>query len=330
MVHPSTAMTGRASRCDGPARAERAERRHDCNKSCADRTSPARLRRCYAARTAQRRAIPTVTTVSGCAWPAAADGKVLYSGGRSRFTDGEHQPDRRMEIKIFCNCGAKYKFDVEPVNGQMPRAVVCPVCGVDGTAQANQIIRQNLTAPVAEPLGVPAPRPAMPVPQAIRLPSTPTAAPATAAPPPLPPVVRAGPAPIATPVATATAAPPPPPPVVRHGSAPSGAPPLPPVPGAPPPVPGAAPAIRLTSAPSGTSSPPPPPPVVRPRAPGASPPLPPPPAGAPSSSRSGYWMPAMPPVASSSKHPSTVLFDPPPVAARSNATHPVPPPPRAN
>src|SRR6185503_5617187 len=133
-----------------------------------------------------------------------------------------------MEIKIFCNCGAKYKFDVEPVNGQMPRAVVCPVCGVDGTAQANQIIRQNQTAPVAEPLGVPAPRPAMPVPQAIRLPST-------SAPP-------APPAPVA-PVTAAAPPPLPPLPAMRVGSAPAA---VPPAPGAPPPplppVPGAAPA----------------------------------------------------------------------------------------
>jgi len=223
-----------------------------------------------------------------------------------------------MEIKIFCNCGAKYKFDVEPVNGQMPRAVACPVCGVDGTAQANQIIRQNQPAPVAEPLGVPAPRPPMPtVPQAIRLPSTPVATPVAAAPPPPPPVVRAGSVPAAGP-----------------------APPLPPLPGvAPPlpPVPGAPPAIRIASAPTGAAgatSPPPPPPVVRPNpAPtGTSstpPPLPPVVARA-SSSRSGYWMPPMPPVASSSKHPSSVMFAPPPVAARSGQTPPAPPPSRPN
>ncbi|MSU59255.1 MAG: hypothetical protein EXS35_13990 [Pedosphaera sp.] len=46
-----------------------------------------------------------------------------------------------MEIKILCACGAKFKFDVEPVNGQMPWAVKCPVCGADGTAQANAILQ---------------------------------------------------------------------------------------------------------------------------------------------------------------------------------------------
>lgn len=225
----------------------------------------------------------------------------LYCQRTSRFTVGQHKTDRHMEIKIFCNCGAKYKFDVEPVNGQMPRAVVCPVCGVDGTAQANQIIRQQITAPVAEPLGVPAQRTPPPaVPQAIRLPSTPVAAPAAPAPPPPPPAVRAAVVPTAA------------------------APPQLPQPAT------AAPAIRIAPAPGAPSPAPiPPPPVVRSQsaASGASPP-PPPPAVRAAASRSGSWMPAMPPVASSSKHPSTIMFDPPPVASRSGGSHPVPPPPR--
>jgi hypothetical protein len=41
-----------------------------------------------------------------------------------------------MEVKIICNCGQKYKFDVEPVNGRMPFTVNCPVCGVNGTRSA--------------------------------------------------------------------------------------------------------------------------------------------------------------------------------------------------
>jgi hypothetical protein len=232
---------------------------------------------------------------------ARAAAKFLYSRGPTGFTAGQHQPDRLMEIKIFCNCSAKYKFDVEPVNSQMPRAVVCPVCGADGTAQANQIIRQNQTAPVAEPLGMPAPRPPSPgVPQAIRLPSSPVVTPAAAAPPPPPLVVRAAP-----------------------GSATGAPPPLPPAPGSPP-------AIRIATVPAGAAPAPPPPPIVRAQSipSGTTPPPPPPPPAAAraSSSRSGYWMPAMPPVASSSKHPSSIMFDPPPIAAKSGATGPVPPP----
>lgn len=63
-----------------------------------------------------------------------------------------------MEIKIVCNCGTKYKFDVEPVYGRMPAPVTCPSCGADGTAQANQLIQARMpmaALPVAESIGVP-------------------------------------------------------------------------------------------------------------------------------------------------------------------------------
>jgi hypothetical protein len=48
-----------------------------------------------------------------------------------------------MELKVVCGCGQKYKFDVEPVNGRMPVTVNCPVCGVDGTQSANDILSQS-------------------------------------------------------------------------------------------------------------------------------------------------------------------------------------------
>ena len=72
-----------------------------------------------------------------------------------------------MEIKVYCACGAKYKFDVEPVNGRVPTPVNCPVCGVNGTAQANEIIRQTLgittSAPtVAPPSEIAPPPPGIP------------------------------------------------------------------------------------------------------------------------------------------------------------------------
>jgi outer membrane protein assembly factor BamB len=60
-----------------------------------------------------------------------------------------------MLIKVQCGCGAKYSFDIEPLNGQMPIQVNCPVCGTDGTSAANDIIRQQLSpadeAPVSTP-----------------------------------------------------------------------------------------------------------------------------------------------------------------------------------
>ena len=49
-----------------------------------------------------------------------------------------------IPIKIQCGCGQIYEFDVEPVNGRMPQAVSCPVCCMDGTAVANEIIAQVL------------------------------------------------------------------------------------------------------------------------------------------------------------------------------------------
>ena len=49
-----------------------------------------------------------------------------------------------MEVKILCPCGAKYKFDVEPLYGKLPGPVSCPVCQADGTALGNEIITQQL------------------------------------------------------------------------------------------------------------------------------------------------------------------------------------------
>jgi len=56
-----------------------------------------------------------------------------------------------LPIKIQCGCGQKYAFDVEPVNGQMPYTVACPVCGADGTDAANYVIGQTMTAAIAQP-----------------------------------------------------------------------------------------------------------------------------------------------------------------------------------
>src|SRR5262245_3323081 len=47
-----------------------------------------------------------------------------------------------MELKLVCDCGQKFKFDVEPVNGQMPFSVNCPGCGSDRTGAANTALGQ--------------------------------------------------------------------------------------------------------------------------------------------------------------------------------------------
>lgn len=71
-----------------------------------------------------------------------------------------------IPIKIQCECGQKYAFEIEPVNGQMPSTIACPTCGADGTSTANSIIAQHLTSSsppvrVAVPSAQPAPtRPA--------------------------------------------------------------------------------------------------------------------------------------------------------------------------
>jgi hypothetical protein len=52
-----------------------------------------------------------------------------------------------MELKIICQCGQKYKFDVEPVNGRMPFSVNCPICHADGTPAANTMLAHQLAVP---------------------------------------------------------------------------------------------------------------------------------------------------------------------------------------
>jgi hypothetical protein len=83
-----------------------------------------------------------------------------------------------MEIKVQCDCGQKFKFDVEPVHGQMPFTVNCPVCGADGTARANVLLQQLLPPapipmPSAQPPPPPAPAPMRPSGLSINRPHTP-------------------------------------------------------------------------------------------------------------------------------------------------------------
>jgi hypothetical protein len=61
-------------------------------------------------------------------------------------------------VKIICHCGQKYAFDVYPLNNQMPSPVKCPVCHADGTAAANEILAQKLTAATPPPPVPPAPK----------------------------------------------------------------------------------------------------------------------------------------------------------------------------
>lgn len=106
-----------------------------------------------------------------------------------------------MELKVACDCGQKYKFDVEPVEGRMPFAVNCPVCGVDGTSSANQLLEQHFAAVPAAP--TPVAQPALATAGGLRI-NRPAPA---AAPPPLfastaaaaPPLPVSAPAPASRP-----------------------------------------------------------------------------------------------------------------------------------
>lgn len=48
-----------------------------------------------------------------------------------------------VPVKINCACGQKYAFDVQPRRGLMPAPVQCPVCGRDGTPDANRLLAET-------------------------------------------------------------------------------------------------------------------------------------------------------------------------------------------
>lgn len=60
-----------------------------------------------------------------------------------------------VPVKIECDCGQHYTFEVEPVNGCMPSAIACPGCGADGTAAANAAISRHLSSSVDAPVAIP-------------------------------------------------------------------------------------------------------------------------------------------------------------------------------
>jgi len=91
-----------------------------------------------------------------------------------------------ITVKILCGCGQKYAFDVEPYHGRMPSSVQCPICKVDGTEAANEILARTLPPPTqsAAPLKNMTPPPTA---GSLRIAGSPAATPAAApvsAPPP--------------------------------------------------------------------------------------------------------------------------------------------------
>jgi len=91
-----------------------------------------------------------------------------------------------MEIKVTCPCGTRYKFPVEPVDGRLPQAIACPVCGADNTELGNQMIQEQLSGSVTPP----PPPPAGGLRIAAHTPAAPS--PAAAPPPPRPQPIMGG------------------------------------------------------------------------------------------------------------------------------------------
>ncbi len=54
-----------------------------------------------------------------------------------------------VPVKINCACGQKYEFAVRPENGLMPAPIQCPVCGRDGTPDANRFLGETQVQTVA-------------------------------------------------------------------------------------------------------------------------------------------------------------------------------------
>ena len=74
-------------------------------------------------------------------------------GTRPAIVAGTRFP-REIPVKIFCVCGQKYSFEVQPADGRMPFSLACPACGQDGTHQANQVIARLLNG-ITQPLPSP-------------------------------------------------------------------------------------------------------------------------------------------------------------------------------
>ncbi|MBI5802211.1 MAG: hypothetical protein HZA92_15990 [Verrucomicrobia bacterium] len=118
------------------------------------------------------------------------------------------------EIKVTCACGARYKFDLELAEREMPSPVMCPGCQADLTPIANEEIRGYIAkhAPgLAAPLAATTPVAAAAPPAAEPTPAPPAPAPAPAPPSPAAPDITpaaappAAPSPVAAPIAAAAA-----------------------------------------------------------------------------------------------------------------------------
>jgi hypothetical protein len=58
------------------------------------------------------------------------------------FSQISAQLSHSMRIKLECECGQRFAFDVEPINSRLPSPVECPACGADKTEPANMFLSQ--------------------------------------------------------------------------------------------------------------------------------------------------------------------------------------------
>ena len=51
-----------------------------------------------------------------------------------------------MDVVVPCDCGTRFSFSVEPINGRLPDGaeLLCPGCGKDGVPLANRVINDDL------------------------------------------------------------------------------------------------------------------------------------------------------------------------------------------
>lgn len=146
-----------------------------------------------------------------CGTPAtpACNALVDFLSGKEPAPPG---PGSRpvKEVKVTCSCGARYKFDLELAEKEMPSPVICPGCQADLTAAANEEIRGYLakhTAGLAAPAAAqPAAEP-VPASPASATPSAP--APATSPSPAAPPVAPSSAPSTDSPTASPQTVPPP-------------------------------------------------------------------------------------------------------------------------
>lgn len=59
-----------------------------------------------------------------------------------------------ITIKVQCPCGQKYAFEINPADALIDHSVRCPVCALDGTAAARELMAESSGSAVSQKLGL--------------------------------------------------------------------------------------------------------------------------------------------------------------------------------